>query len=176
MNAQTMLAVFLSFVTPESFYKSRLASVCALLSSLLQNGQGTVTAIGGGIDSSASEQHCIKKADRLLSNMAMQQDVPYFYTALTRSLVQGKQPLILVDWSNADSKKQHFILRASMALKGRSLTLLQMITTESNYNCPHYHQAFLTRLKEMLPEKCRPVIVTDAGYKVPWMKQVRAMG
>ena len=176
MNVQTMLADFLSFVTPESFHKKRMASVCASLSSLLQNGQCTVTAIGRGIDSPATEKHCIKRADRLLSNTAMQQDVPYFYTALTRSLVQGKQPLILVDWSNADSKKQHFILRASMALEGRALTLSQMITTEANYNCPHYHQAFLTRLKEMLPEKCRPVIVTDAGYKVPWLKQVRAMG
>jgi hypothetical protein len=146
-----------------------------LASKLIANGQCTVTAIGRGINGLTAEKHCIKRADRLLSNTAMQQDVPYFYTALTCSLVQGKQPLILVDWSNADSDKRHLILRASMAREGRALTLLQMITTASNYNSPHYHQAFLTRLKEMLPEKCRPVIVTDAGNKVPWLKQVRAM-
>ena len=38
-------------------------------------------------------------------------------------LVQTKLILILVVWSNADNKKRHFILRASLALEGRSLTL-----------------------------------------------------
>lgn len=71
MNVQTMLADFLSFVTPESFHKIRMASVCASLSSLLQNGQCTVTVIGRGIDGSAAEKHCIKRADCLLSNTAM---------------------------------------------------------------------------------------------------------
>jgi hypothetical protein len=78
------------------------------------------------------------------------------------AIVKGKQPLILVDWSNADKERRHFILRASLA---RAMTLLQMVTTESDYNCPHLHKAFLTRLKAMLPKRCRPVIVTDAGFK-----------
>ncbi|MEX3686361.1 IS4 family transposase, partial [Acinetobacter baumannii] len=28
----------------------------------------------------------------------------------------------------------------------------------------------------MLPKDCKPVIVTDAGFKVPWLKQVRKLG
>lgn len=37
-------------------------------------------------------------------------------------------------------------------------------------------KTFLTRLKAMLPNRCRPVIVTDAGFKVPWFKEVSALG
>ena len=75
MNAQAMLADFLEIVTPKSFHKHLLNSLTASLQSLLTNGQCTVTAIGRGIDSDASERHCIKRADRLLSHTTMQQAV-----------------------------------------------------------------------------------------------------
>ena len=162
MNVPTMLADFLDLVTPKFLKKHLQKSLSASLESLLTNGQCSVTAIGRGIESDAQEKHCIKRADRLLSHSTMQQTVPFFYAAMTSAIVKGKQPLILVDWSNADKERRHFILRASLA---RAMTLLQMVTTESDYNCPHLHKAFLTRLKAMLPKRCRPVIVTDAGFK-----------
>lgn len=176
MNVQRMLADFLSFVTPKNIHKARMASLCASLQSLVTNGKCTVTAIGRGIQSAATEKSCIKRADRLLSNEAFQADIPLIYAALTKALVHTKQPLILIDWSNADNKKRHFILRASLALEGRSLTLLQEVKAVDDYNCPHVHQAFLLRLKASLPVDCRPVIVTDAGFKVPWLKQIRKLG
>ena len=176
MNAHTMLADFLKIVTPKSFNKHLLNSLTASLQSLLTNGQCSVTAIGRGIESLAQEKHCIKRADRLLSHTTMQHGAPLFYAAMTGALVKGKQPLILVGWSNADKERRHFILRASLAVEGRAMTLLQMITTESDYTCPHLHKAFLTRLQVMLPKRCRPVIVTDAGFKVPWFKEVSALG
>ena len=112
----------------------------------------------------------------MLSNEAFQSDIPLIYAALTKALVQTKQPLILVDWSNADNKKRHFILRASLALEGRSLTLQQEVKAMDDYNCPRVHQAFLLRLKASLPADCRPIVVTDAGFKVPWLKQIRKLG
>lgn len=176
MNVQRMLADFLSFVTPKNMHKTRMALLCASLQSLVTNGKCTVTAIGRGIQSAATEKSCIKRADRLLSNEGLQDDIPLIYAALTKALVQTKQPLILVDWSNADNKKRHFILRASLALEGRSLTLLQEVKAIDEYNCPRVHQAFLLRLKASLPADCRPIIVTDAGFKVPWLKQIRKLG
>lgn len=176
MNVQVMLADFLSFVTPKNTHKARNAALCASLQSLVTNGKCTVTAIGRGIQGSATEKNCIKRADRLLSNMHFQSDIPLIYAALTKALVQTKHPLILVDWSNADTKKRHFILRASLALEGRSLTLLQEVKGIEDYNCPLVHKAFLLRLKASLPTECKPVIVTDAGFKVPWLKHIRKLG
>jgi hypothetical protein len=63
-----------------------------------------------------------------------------------------------------------------MATDGRALTLLQKVAAAEDYTCPHLHRAFLKQLKAMLPKDCKPVIVTDAGFKVPWLKQVRKLG
>ena len=38
------------------------------------------------------------------------------------------------------------------------------------------HQAFLIKLKSILPETCRPYVVTDAGFKNPWFQAVLALG
>lgn len=176
MNVQRMLADFLSFVTPKSMHKARFLAVGAAVQSLMQNGRCTVTAIGRGFDSKTSEKHGIKRADRLLKNEALQTEIPLIYGAMTRLLRQGKQPLILVDWSNADTKKRHHILRASLALEGRPLTLHQMVVPMDEYTCPHVHKVFLHRLKQVLPAGFKPVIITDAGFKVPWLKQIRKLG
>jgi hypothetical protein len=122
------------------------------------------------------KKSCIKRANRLLSNIAFQAKIPLIYSALTKAIIQTKQPLILVDWSHTDDKKRHFILRASLALEGRSLTLQQEVKAIDDYNCPRVHQAFLLRLKASLPADCRPIIVTDAGFKVPWLTQIRKLG
>jgi hypothetical protein len=84
----------------------------------------------------------------------------------------------LVDWGNADDKKRHFILRASLALDGRALTLLKDLKAIDDYNCSRAgaHQAFLLRPKASLPADCHPIIVTAAGFKVPWLKQIRKLG
>jgi hypothetical protein len=176
MNVKTMLADFLSFVTPKCMHKARFLAVGAAVQSLMQNGQCTVTAIGRGFDSGTSEKHGIKRADRLLKNEALQAEAPLIYGGMTRLLRQGKRPLILVDWSNADTKKRHFILRASLALEGRPLTLHQVVVPIDEYTCPHVHKAFLHRLKQVLPADFKPVIITDAGFKVPWFKQIRKLG
>ncbi len=176
MNVKTMLADFLSFVTPKCMHKARFLAVGAAVQSLMQNGQCTVTAIGRGFDSKTSEKHSIKRADRLLKNEALQAETPLIYAAITRLLIQGKQPLILVDWSNADTEKRHHILRASLALEGRPLTLHQVVVPMDEYTCPHVHKAFLHRLKQVLPANFKPVIITDAGFKVPWFKQIRKLG
>ena len=176
MNVKTMLADFLSFVTPKCMHKARFLAVGAAVQSLMQNGQCTVTAIGRNFDSETSEKHGIKRADRLLRNEALQAEAPLIYGEMTRLLRQGKQPLILVDWSNADTEKRHFILRASLALEGRPLTLHQVVVPMDEYTCPHVHRAFLYRLKQVLPADFKPVIITDAGFKVPWFKQIRKLG
>tara|TARA_B110001452_G_scaffold253182_1_gene243630 strand:- start:360 stop:1139 length:780 start_codon:yes stop_codon:yes gene_type:complete len=36
--------------------------------------------------------------------------------------------------------------------------------------------AFLTKLKVLLSAECKPIIVTDAGFKTPWFRQVLSLG
>jgi hypothetical protein len=61
----------------------------------------TVTHLGRSIASEAKEKHCIKRADRLLSNRRLQGERAGNYTQLTKQLIGSKQrPVIMVDWSD----------------------------------------------------------------------------
>ena len=44
------------------------------------------------------------------------------------------------------------------------------------YNTPRTHKTFLNELKVLLPETCCPIIVTDAGFRGPWFRDVEALG
>ena len=41
---------------------------------------------------------------------------------------------------------------------------------------PKTHVEFLRRLQAVLPPGCRPILVTDAGFKTPWFQAVEAWG
>ena len=82
----------------------------------------------------------------------------------------------MVDWSDLDPRKQHFLLRAAVAVKGRSLTLFEKIYPLSQKEKPTVHADFMTTLKSMLPATCKPIIVSDAGFRVPWFKLIKSLG
>jgi hypothetical protein len=137
----------------------------------------TVTHLGRSIKSEAKEKHCIKRADRLLSNRRLQGERAGIYTQLTKQLIGSKQrPVIIVDWSDLDESKRHFLLRASVPIEGRSLTLYEEVHTVKSKEKPKVHEQFLKALQKMLPPRCRPILVTDAGFRTPWSKQVEALG
>jgi hypothetical protein len=87
-----------------------------------------VTGLGGNIGNSAYEKHHTKHVDRLCGNVHLQQEVLLVYSQIfTAIVVQSKQPIIHVDWSDMDTSKQHFLNRASIATQGRSLTPYEKI-------------------------------------------------
>lgn len=75
-----------------------------------------------------------------------------------------------------DEYGRHFLLRASVAFSGQAITLYQEVHSIKTKEKPAVHRAFLASLKQMLGDECKPVIVTDAGFKTPWFRQVSALG
>ncbi|WP_341503754.1 IS4 family transposase [Gallaecimonas sp. GXIMD4217] len=144
--------------------------------SLAGGSAATVTSIGRGIESKAFEKHNIKRADRLLSNSHLQREQLVVYAAICRLFCCTKRPVIAVDWSDLDRVKGHFLLRAAMTLDGRPITLYQEVHPLSTKEKPAVHARFLSILSAMLPPGCQPIIVTDAGFKSPWFRQVEALG
>ena len=128
-----------------------------------------------GIRSHAFEKHRIKRADRLLSNPNLQRETPHLY-AICFLFCRSKHPVIAVDWSDLDDHKGQFLLRAAMVLKGRPVTLYQEVHSNKTKEKPATHKGFLATFHTMLPSDCQAIIVTDAGYKSPWFRQVRALG
>lgn len=136
-----------------------------------------MTHLGRSITSEAKEKHCIKRADRLWSNRRLQGERVGIYSEITQQLIGSKQrPVIIVDWSDMDECKRHFLLRASVPIEGRSLTLYEEVHTLKSKEKPAVHQRFLQQLQAMLPPACRPILLSDAGFRTPWFKQVEALG
>lgn len=176
MNEATILNKFLAVVTPK-MHKVRRASLASSVSSLLRGANASVTSIGRGICSGAYEKHRIKRADRLLSNKHVQSDALTIYGALYNQFVGNSlRPIILIDWSDLDTHKGCFLLRASVACNGRGVAIYQEIHDVSTKETPRTHKAFLVKLSTIINQQATPIIVTDAGYKTVWFREVKALG
>lgn len=176
MKVDSILPQFLSELTP-TMHSTRRQALQACVASLLQGNVATVTGIGRGINSNAKEKHCIKRADRLCSNPHLQQALNGIYDSLCHSWTAPlSQPIILVDWSDLDEYKRHFLLRASLVVSGRPVTLYEEVHDITTKEKAVTHRQFLTRLATALNKDCKPIIVTDAGFKVPWFRDVLALG
>ena len=114
MKVTTILKKTLTFVTP-NMHTYRRNSLIAAVASLISGSAATVTTIGRGIDCNVKEKHKIKRADRLLSNTNLARESLGIYAELAKHTVgTKKRPIILVDWSDLDEYKRHFLLRASL--------------------------------------------------------------
>jgi hypothetical protein len=175
MNVKQLLSKYLFNVTP-NMHKIRRLSLFAAIESTINGGVLSVTGLGRNVDSRAYEKHRIKRVDRLCGNVHLQQEIPLVYSQMCTAIVgQNKQPTIHVDWSDMDTRKQHFLIRASIATQGRSLTLYEEIHPLSLKEKPKTHRLFMEKLKAMLPKHVKPIIVTDAGFRIPWFTLVESL-
>lgn len=176
MNVNSILNNTLSLVTP-NMHKVRRKALSACVHSLLTGHCATVTSIGRGINSKAHEKHSIKRADRLCSNTKLSVESYAIYASICKWFGRiSTRPIILVDWSDLDKYGHHFLLRASLAFDGRSITLYQEVHSIKTKEKRDTHNKFLIRLKALMGDKVTPIVVTDAGFKVPWFRQVVKLG
>lgn len=158
-------------------HERRMDAVMSMVKALLHGRVLTVTGLGRSLQEEIAPKHQIKKADRLIGNIHLHSEREEFYRTLIRLTVGNlKHPVILVDWSDVSDERVFQKLRASMAVEGRALTLYEEVHPQSKSANRRVHDRFLKTLQRLLPEQCSPIIVTDAGFKNPWFKAVRALG
>ncbi len=63
-----------------------------------------------------------------------------------------------------------------VAFHGRSVTLYEKAFPLSEQCSKKAHDQFLADLASILPSNTTPLIVSDAGFKVPWYKSVEKLG
>jgi len=115
--------------------------------------------------------------DRLVGNEHLYKEALEIQLATTSMILGNKtRPIILVDWSSATIAERYQLLRAAVPVGWRSLTIYEEVHPLKKYNNPKIHKNFLKNLSFVLPKDCRPVIVTDAGFCIPWFKQVAELG
>jgi len=163
--------------TCPSMHKTRRAALEANVLAAITGRRLTVTDLGRSIQSTTSHKHAIKRADRLLSNHHLIHETTGIYRAINHHLLgEQKHPVVLVDWSDMDEYKQHFLLRAALAVEGRSITLYEQVYTVEHKEKLATHHQFLDQLKAVLPIGCEPIVVTDAGFRTTWFRLIDALG
>ena len=151
-----------------------LRTVSSTAQALIECGQLSVTALGRALRGRTTARHSIKRVDRLLSNPRLYLQLPSIYRAVAHRIIGRQRPVILIDWSKY-GPNQH-VLSAAAALSGRAVPLYHEVHGEKRQGNAAVHERFLRQLKSILPQDCRPILVADAGFMVPFCKAIEQMG
>lgn len=118
----------------------------------------------------------LKRLDRLLGNRTVQALRVHCYHTALLWLLRMPRPVLIVDWSDARSDRRSQLLRAAVVARGRAITVYEEVHPLAKLGSPRVEAAFLERLKALLPEGVRPILLADAGFRVPWFRAVEALG
>jgi len=141
--------------------------------SALEGGHLSLSQLARSTASTTAMRHRIKRIDRLLGNKALHAARVSIYQGVVQRWLAGiSQMLVVVDWSDASTDQRWHLLRASVAVEGRSVTLYEEIHPQSKYGDRGVHRRFLARLAKLLPTGCTPIIMTDAGFHSTWFDLV----
>lgn len=155
----------------------RAQALRAAVLSLVLGGALSLSGIARRLQGPIAIRHRIKRIDRLLGNDAVWASRGAVYHVLSeRWLVDLKQLLIVVDWSDMTADQKWHLLRASVAVEGRSVTLYEEVHPQKRYGHPRVHKCFLERMAQMVPAGCQVIVMTDAGFRSSWFQLVAARG
>jgi len=161
----------------QGIHKKRMISLMNMVEACIHGKKLSLTGLGRAIKNTVYEKHNIKRADRLMGNLHLNQERGLLYKTMAKWIIgHHKQPVILVDWSDLSADRSYHLLRASLPVGGRALTLYDEVHPEKKQGNGKIEKRFLQRLKEILPTSCCPIIITDAGYRTPWFNAVHDLG
>ncbi|VAX09721.1 hypothetical protein MNBD_GAMMA25-1238 [hydrothermal vent metagenome] len=178
MKAIKLLHKKLSAACPD-MHDMRLKALLAGVTSASTEHQVTVTGLGRNLKSCSKThtKHDIKRMDRLIGNAYLHAERKAIYQYLSKQLIgQQKHPVLIADWSPLPGNEIFQLLRMSIPMGGRSLTLFEACFKEKKLNNTQVHDLFLDELEGILPEGCQPIILSDAIFKTLWFKTIEAKG
>ena len=118
----------------------------------------------------------LKRLDRLLANARVHAERARVYRTVLRLVLHHRHPILVVDWSELKGDGRWHLLRAALVVRGRTLTAYEEVHPQRVLGAAGVHKAFLARLQALLPAHVEPIVVTDAGFKVPWFREVERLG
>jgi hypothetical protein len=145
----------------------------AAVEAVLRGGHLSLSQLGRALKSTTAMRYRIKRVDRLLGNRSLYAVRTAIYRKVAGYWLAGiGEILVVIDWSDATADQRWHLLRASVAVEGRSVTLYEEIHPQRKYGNQQVHRLFLARLAMILPVGSSPVIMTDAGFRSTWFDLV----
>lgn len=176
MHAETILARVLAPCLI-SLHAKRASALLRATAGLLHGGITSLSAIALSLGGGITLKHRLKSVDRLLGNSGLHRSFGELYRCIALHWLKDlPQILIVVDWSDLTRDQLWQLLRASVVVEGRSVTLYEEVHPQKLLANPGVHRKFLRRLAQILPPGCKPIVMTDAGFHATWFKMVNAQG
>jgi hypothetical protein len=158
-------------------HRARALALMKVVQALVSGGKLCLTHLGRFRAGPARVKHHIKAVDRLLGNRHLHAEREDIYRAIAHTLLRdSRRPTIIVDWSDFELHRDWVLLKAAVATEGRAVTIYEKVFPFKRYNSPGAHREFLKELAATLPPNTNPVVVTDAGFRGPWFRDVEALG
>ena len=157
--------------------KRRKTALLDCIDALNEKATLTLTGLDRGLlNKQVATKHSIKRVCRLLGNSHLQRERSKIYAFVANQFLHKlANPIIIIDWSPVKCVDKQ-LLRATLPIGGRSITLYEEIFPESKLASPAAHKQFIYKLKAMVPIQCKPIIMADAAFKVPWFKLIEKQG
>lgn len=119
----------------------------------------------------------LKALDRLLSNPRVQRARQALYAAgLQRLWPLTATVVVAIDWCTLKRDESLHLLRAALPVGGRALPVWDEVHPQAKLAHPRVHTGFLATLRRLLPLDALPILITDAGFGVPWFKSAESLG
>lgn len=158
----------------ESIHAARLKCLCRVVVAALAGGRLTLTALGRALEGGGKTKHAIKRVDVLLGNRRLVGDAEVVQRHLAGLMPKASRPVLLVDWT--DISKLWTALVVTYVSEGRGLTLCWEVHPQAKKNSATVESKVLSRIAALLPPDVTPILITDAGFRGPWLKKVSRRG
>lgn len=176
MHTSTVLQKFFQHSFP-TVHAKRLRALQAAVDAVLVGAPVSVTGMGRHLQSRTRIKHKIKRVDRLVSNTQLYDERKLFYRSMCHWLLNGvSEPVILIDWSDFSKDRRQQLLRAAIPVGGRSIALYEELHPLKHLGNRYVQHRFVAVLKELLPSDCRPIVIADSGFRVPFFRQIESLG
>ena len=154
MHAHSIITRVLSPCLGSSHAK-RAKALLRATSALVQGAMASLSGIALYLNAHTRFKHRVKSVDRLLDNASVEGARRDIYRALAHRWLKGVEHiLVVVDWSDLTRDQHWQLLRASVAIQGRSLTLYEEVHAQKFLGNPKVHRQFLrTVWKRRSPKK-----------------------
>jgi hypothetical protein len=105
-----------------SIHATRLQALMAAVEVGLSGASVSITALGRALSGPAYIKHKIKRLDRLAGNRHLKTEHMALYGTMAQFLLKSL-PLVIVDWSPLTDDQSQQLLRTSLPVGGRIITL-----------------------------------------------------
>lgn len=176
MHASSILRRCLSDVLAK-MHAARARRLLTAVDALVSGRRLTLTDLARSWPGATWMHAPLKALDRLLGNTHLLSEIVPLHQAMAPWLLERTPfPVVLVDWADLERDGRWALLRASVPIGGRALTLFEKVYARERMGQPKAQREFLQALARVVPAAVRPIIVTDAGFRSDWFREVQALG